>query len=193
MLLGLLPGLQSSADALADAHLVGLDPGVQLGLLLWLAVLPSAAALAEAHLLGLKQDPAGTASESCLLVGRLTGDCCDGIGAFIILDKYCLTVAGWDANPEETLWGVHCCSPGCRLTPTAWSGIPTKCAASPSLGLGKSWESAQHWGWEDPQVEGWDSPCWCLGFWVGPGACASTARVWRPVESQCWGEDVGLG
>ena len=34
MLLGLLPGFPSSTDALADAHLVGLDPGVQLGLLL---------------------------------------------------------------------------------------------------------------------------------------------------------------
>lgn len=104
MLLGLLPGLPSSADALADAHLVGLDPGVQgPGLLLGLAVLPSAEALAEAHLLGLKQDPAGTASESCLLVGRLTGDCWGWIGEFIIFDKYCLTVAGWDANPEGTL------------------------------------------------------------------------------------------
>ena len=99
----MLLGCPSSASALADAHLVGLDPGVQLGLLLGLGVLPSADGLAEAHLLGLKQDPEGTASGSWRLVGRFTGDCCDWIGAFIIFDKYCLTVAGWDANPKETL------------------------------------------------------------------------------------------
>ena len=70
----MLLGFPSSADALADAHLVGLDPGVQLGLLLRAGVLPSTDDLAEAHLLGLKQDPAGTASGSCRLVGRFTGD-----------------------------------------------------------------------------------------------------------------------
>ena len=103
MVLGLLPGFPSSADALADAHLLGLDAGLQLELLFGLGVLPSADALAEAHLLGLKQDPEGTASGSWRLVGRFTGDCCGWIGAFIIFDKYCLTVAGWDANPEGTL------------------------------------------------------------------------------------------
>ena len=90
----MLLGFPSSADALADAHLMGLDPGVQLGLLLGLAVLPSPDDLAEAHLLGLKQDPEGTASGSCRLVGRFIGACCAWIGALIIFDKYCLTVAG---------------------------------------------------------------------------------------------------
>lgn len=72
--LGMLLGFPSSAEALADAHLVGLETGVQLGLLLTAGVLPSADGLAEVHLLGLKQDPEGTASGSCRLVGRFTGD-----------------------------------------------------------------------------------------------------------------------
>lgn len=83
MLLGLLPGFLSSADDLMAAHLLGLDPS-ELG---WLSgFLSSADDLAEAHLLGLKH-PEVTASGSRCLVGRLTGDCAEEIGALIIFDR----------------------------------------------------------------------------------------------------------
>ena len=61
--LGMLLGFLSSTDALADAHLVGLDAELQLGLLSRLKLLSSADDWAEANLLGLEQAPEGTASE----------------------------------------------------------------------------------------------------------------------------------
>lgn len=73
-----------SSDLADKEAELGFTLGLLLGLLL--TFLSSSDALAAAHLLGLEQ-PCDIASGSCRLVGLFAGDATDEIGALIMFDR----------------------------------------------------------------------------------------------------------